>query len=147
MTDFATPLYSILQLAKSLQSATSVQNATAYFITKCDSFFVTKGDKCYYKVRQLFCYKVRQVLLQSATGITKCNDFISKCERTMVTSTLGLIPRFECRKLEPALTVSRTVSLNAKEQGHGSSQVFIRVSLLSLWTLSSYIKNKVQEVT
>ena len=84
-----------------------------------------------YKVRQLFGYKGRQVLLQSATGITKCNDFISKCNRTMVTSTLGLIPRFECRKLEPALTVSRTVSLNAKEQGHGSSQVFIRVSLLS----------------
>ena len=27
---------------------------------------------CYYKVRQLFYYKVRQVLLQSATGITKC---------------------------------------------------------------------------
>ena len=116
MTDFPTLLYYILQLAKSLQSATSVQNATALF---------------YYKVRQLFCYKGRQVLLQSATGITKCNDFISKCDRTMVTSTLGLMPRFECRKLEPALTVSRTVSLNAKEQGHGSSQVFIRVSLLS----------------
>ena len=36
-----------------LQSATSV-------ITKCDSFFY---------------YKVRQVLLQSATGITKCDDY------------------------------------------------------------------------
>ena len=30
---------------------------------------------CYYKVRQLFYYKVRQVLLQSATGITKCDDY------------------------------------------------------------------------
>ena len=29
---------------------------------------------CYYKVRQLFYYKVRQVWLQSATGITKCDD-------------------------------------------------------------------------
>ena len=30
----------------------------------------------YYKVRQLFFYyKVRQVLLQSATGITKCDDY------------------------------------------------------------------------
>ena len=28
---------------------------------------------CYSKVRQLFYYKVRQVLLQSATGITKCD--------------------------------------------------------------------------
>ena len=37
-------------------------------ITKCDSFF-------YYKVRQLFYYKVRQVLLQSATGFTKCDDY------------------------------------------------------------------------
>ena len=38
--------------------------------------------KAYYKVRQLFYYKVRQVLLQSATvllqsatGITKCDDY------------------------------------------------------------------------
>ena len=51
--------------------------------------FITKCDKCYYKVRQLFLlqsamvcyYKVRQVLqsvtilLQSATGITKCDDY------------------------------------------------------------------------
>ena len=43
--------------------------------------FITKCDKCYYKVRQLFYYKVRQVLqsvtilLQSATGITKCDDY------------------------------------------------------------------------
>ena len=45
------------------------------FITKCDSFF-------YYKVRQLFYYKVRQVLLQSATGITRCDNFITKCDGT-----------------------------------------------------------------
>ena len=36
---------------------------------------------CYNKVRQLFYYKVRQVLLQSATGITKCYNFITKCDR------------------------------------------------------------------
>ena len=34
--------------------------------------FITKCDKCY--------YNVRQVLLQSATGITKCNNFITKCD-------------------------------------------------------------------
>ena len=33
----------------------------------------------YYKVRQLFHYKVRQVLLR-ATGITKCDNFITKCD-------------------------------------------------------------------
>ena len=46
------------------------------FITKCDSFF-------YYKLRWsvitkcdgFFYYKVLQVLLQSATGITKCDDY------------------------------------------------------------------------
>ena len=27
-------------------------------------------------------YKVRKVLLQSATGITKCDNFITKCDRT-----------------------------------------------------------------
>ena len=44
----------------------------------------------------------------------------------MVTLTLGLIPRFEGRKLGPAFTVSWTVSLAkyAKKQGHSSSQVF-----------------------
>ena len=65
--------------------------ATIYFK------FITKCDKCYYKVRQLFSnYKVRwsvitkcdSFLLQSATsviskykGITKCDNFITKCDR------------------------------------------------------------------
>ena len=51
--------------------------------------FITKCNKCSYKVRQLIllqravvCYfKVRQVFLQSATGITKCDNFISMCDR------------------------------------------------------------------
>ena len=43
-----------------------LQSATAFFITKCDSFFITKCDKCYYKVRK---------------GITKCDNFITKCDR------------------------------------------------------------------
>ena len=32
---------------------------------------------CYYKLRQLFYYKVRHGLLQIATGITKCDGFIT----------------------------------------------------------------------
>ena len=36
---------------------------------------------CYYKVRQLFYCKVRQLLLQSVTGINKCDNFITKCDR------------------------------------------------------------------
>ena len=51
------------------------------FITKCDSFFyykvrwsvITKCDKCYYKVRQVL--QSVTILLQSATGITKCDDY------------------------------------------------------------------------
>ena len=35
----------------------------------------------YYKERQLLYYKVRQVLLQNATGITKCDNFITKCDK------------------------------------------------------------------
>ena len=46
----------------------------------------------YYKVRQLFYYKVRQVLLQSATCITKCDNFITKSDRTHV--RLALWARF-----------------------------------------------------
>ena len=59
------------------------------FITKCDKcyykvrqlFLLQSAMVCYYKVRQLFYYKVRQVLLQSATGITKCDNFITKYDR------------------------------------------------------------------
>ena len=57
---------------------------TVYF--KCyykvrQLFLLQSAMVCYYKVRQLFYYKVRQVLqsvtilLQSATGITKCDDY------------------------------------------------------------------------
>ena len=42
-----------------------LQSATAFFITKC--------DKCYYKVRQVL--QSVTILLQSATGITKCDDY------------------------------------------------------------------------
>ena len=35
----------------------------------------------FYKLRQLFYYKVRQGLLQIATGITKCDGFITNCDR------------------------------------------------------------------
>ena len=35
----------------------------------------------YYKLRQLFYYKVRHVLLQTATGITKCDGFVTNCYR------------------------------------------------------------------
>ena len=59
------------------------------FTTKCDKcyykvrqlFLLQSAMVCYCKVRQLFYYKVRQVLLQSAAGITKCDNFITKCDR------------------------------------------------------------------
>ena len=35
----------------------------------------------YYKLRQLFYYKVRYGLLQIATGSTKCDRFITNCDR------------------------------------------------------------------
>ena len=34
-----------------------------------------------YKLRQLFYYKVGHGLLQIATGITKCDGFITNCDR------------------------------------------------------------------
>ena len=58
-----------------LQSATTCNYKVRQFI------FLQSARTCYYKVRQLFYYKVRQVLLQSATGITKCDNFITKCDR------------------------------------------------------------------
>ena len=58
-----------------LQSATTCNYKVRQFI------FLQSARTCYYKVRQLFCYKLRQVLLQRATGITKCDNFITKCDR------------------------------------------------------------------
>ena len=49
----------------------------------------------YYKLRQLFYYKVRHVLLQIATGITKCDDYYNlrqySISRLSYTNNLKLI--------------------------------------------------------
>ena len=49
-------------------------------VTKCDSYFITKCDKFYYKVRQVL--QSVTVLLQSATGITKCDDYYKVRQNT-----------------------------------------------------------------
>ena len=41
---------------------------------------VTSALASFYHLFQVY-YKVRQVLLQSATGITKCDNFITKYDR------------------------------------------------------------------
>ena len=42
-------------------------------ITNCDSFFITKCDTVYYKLRQMLQSAIN--LLQTATGITKWDDY------------------------------------------------------------------------
>ena len=93
-----------------LQSATSV-------ITKCDSFFITKCDKCYYKVRQLL--QSVTILLQSATGITKCDDYYKvrryKTAHHSATMSLfllsGLSGRLKKMYSENLHLISRTVRI------------------------------------
>ena len=67
--------------------------STTRVITECDSFFITMYDKSYYRVRQLFSYKVRRMLLQSVAAffITGC-DFISleSCEKMLWQSATGI---------------------------------------------------------
>ena len=53
-------------------------------ITKCNSYFITKCDKCYYKVRQVL--QSVTILLQSATGITKCVDYNKVRQNTPLAS-------------------------------------------------------------
>ena len=84
------------------------------FITKCDKcyykvrqlFLLQSAMVCYYKGRQLFYYKVRQVLLQSATGITKCDNFITKCDWyykvRQYTSSSKIFSLLKCLKLKRA---------------------------------------------
>ena len=50
------------------------------FIQSRSSLKKSAMDSCY-KLRQLFYYKVRHGLLQIATGITKCDGFITNSDR------------------------------------------------------------------
>ena len=59
----------------------SLQSAITCYYKVRQLNLLQSATTCYYKVRQLFYYKVRQVLLQSATGITKCDSFITKWDR------------------------------------------------------------------
>ena len=53
-----------------------LQSGTAFFLIQSAMVCNYKVQHVFhYKVQQLFHYKVRQVLLQSATGITKCDDY------------------------------------------------------------------------
>ena len=47
--------------------------------TNGDSFFITKCDTVYYKLRQVLQSAMN--LLQIATGVTKCDEFITNCDR------------------------------------------------------------------
>ena len=64
---------------------------------------------CYYKVRQLFYYKVRQVLLQSATGITKCDNFITKCDRHYKVRRLLQSATVQC-EIDPLIPLDHAVT-------------------------------------
>ena len=59
------------------------------------AFLLQSATTCYYKVRQLFIIKCVISLLQSETGITKCDKFITKCDSTRVFKQV-LILDFSC---------------------------------------------------
>ena len=73
-------------------------------ITKCDSYFITKCDKCYYKVRQVL--QSVTVLLQSATGITKCDDYYKVRQNKVLRDKLKLIKSLETSVQETVLCES-----------------------------------------
>ena len=58
-----------------------LQSATGWWYKVRQLWLLPSATRWHYKVQQLFYYKVWQVLLQSATGITKCN-VITKCDGT-----------------------------------------------------------------
>ena len=53
---------------------------TSYWVYLSPDYPFQSAMVCNEKVRQLFYHKVRQVLLQSAIGITKGDNFITKCD-------------------------------------------------------------------
>ena len=56
-----------------------LQNATN-FIIKCDSYFITKCDRSLLQNTSGFLLQNTTVLLQNMTGITNCDDCITKCD-------------------------------------------------------------------
>ena len=81
---------------------------------------------CYYKLRQLFYYKVRHGLLQIATGITKCDEFITNCDRYYKVRWLLQIPtvqrfyffrlRLRVCRLGPAYDLMKTRLLESEAE-------------------------------
>ena len=57
-----------------------LQNA-ADTITRCDSYFITKCDRSLLQNASVFLLQNTTVFLQNATVVTKCDDFITKCDR------------------------------------------------------------------
>ena len=82
--------------------------------------FITKCDKCY--------YRVRQVWLQSATGITKCDNFITKCESTTWSTKFAKVCWLYQAVLSCQLQALRSSNLQPCHQRGGSSK-FSRTSL------------------
>ena len=83
----------------------------------------------YYKLRQLFYYKVRHGLLQIAKGITKCDEFITNCDRYYKVRWLlqiATVQRFYffrlrlrvCR-LGPAYDLMKTRLLESEAEAEG----------------------------
>ena len=56
---------------------TLLQNATD-IITKCDSYFITKCERSLLQKASSFLLQNTTVLLQNATVVTNCDDFITK---------------------------------------------------------------------
>ena len=88
---------SLITLKKVLQSAMELlQIATAYFITKCDGQLL--------QIASAFLYKVRHGLLQIATGVTKCDGFITKCDRYYKVRWLIQMRQYNVPQKMPRLT-------------------------------------------
>ena len=101
-----------------------LQSATPFFyykvrwsvITKCDSFFITKCDKCYYKVRQVL--QSVTILLHSATGITKCDDYYKVRQYTREGHTRRVSPT-RARFFWCPLSSKRTQATIVPKSGRG----------------------------
>ena len=107
----------------------------------------------YYKLRQLFYYKVRHGLLQIATGITKCDGFITNCNRCckvgwlLQIATVQYFIRISDTESKPlkwlSLKRSRVVLVH-RFRGNWSSKKFHRKFLTEYWLLLVTAKGPIQ---
>ena len=104
-----------------------LQSATAFFITKCDGLLLQSATA--------FLLQSLTILLQSATGITKCDDYY-KVRQYMLQSKLNVLGR--ARYLGSHQTCGRVCAIAMLLNGE-----LLRLTILKTGLCTKRLRNRI----